>query len=96
MSVFLFRRKKNKTENKGETEVAGKSVFDLKCGECGKITKILIEGSARTRLDSLGVTVGKRITVLSFSLFKSGVLVGCGAVRLGLRKALARQIEVAT
>ncbi|MDE6597061.1 MAG: ferrous iron transport protein A [Clostridia bacterium] len=70
------------------------SVFDLKCGECAKITRITVEGSAKTRLDSLGVTVGKRVTVLSFSLFKSGVLIGCGAVRLGLRKALARQIEV--
>ncbi|MDE7305920.1 MAG: ferrous iron transport protein A [Clostridia bacterium] len=70
------------------------SVFDLKCGECAKIKRITDEASAKTRLDSLGVTVGKRVTVLSFSLFKSGVLIGCGAVRLGLRKYLARQIEV--
>ena len=89
MSVFLFGWKKQQ-----KTEASGNSVFDLKCGECAKITRIAVEGSAKTRLDSLGVTVGKRVTVLSFSLFKSGVLIGCGAVRLGLRKALAHQIEV--
>ncbi|MDE6001445.1 MAG: ferrous iron transport protein A [Clostridia bacterium] len=89
MSVFLFGRNKKPTAAN-----TGNSVFDLKCGECAKIKRITVEGSAKTRLDSLGVTVGKRVTVLSFSLFKSGVLIGCGAVRLGVRKALARQIEV--
>lgn len=88
MSVFLFGRKQQKTET------SGNSVFDLKCGERAKIKRVSVEGSARTRLDSLGFTAGKQVTVLSFSLFKSGVLIGCGAVRLGLRKSLAKQIEV--
>ena len=70
------------------------SVFDLKTGDVAEITKIGVTGGAASRLSSLGVTCGKRVTVLAFSLFKSSVLIGCGAVRLGIRKSLARQIEV--
>lgn len=70
------------------------NVYDLKLGERGVIIKIKLAGAAATRLNSLGITVGKEITVLSFSLFKSSVLIGCGAVRAGLRKSLAVSIEV--
>ncbi|MDE7181990.1 MAG: ferrous iron transport protein A [Clostridia bacterium] len=87
MGGFLFKRK-----NKREQALSG--IYALKQGECGKITKIDVTGNAAVRLSSLGITVGKKITVLSFSLFKSSVLIGCGAVRLGLRKSLATKIEV--
>ena len=70
------------------------SVFDLKKGESGIIKNCNFSGGAAARLNSLGITVGKQITVLSFSLFKSSVLIGCGAVRLGLMAALAKCIEV--
>lgn len=70
------------------------SVYDLKAGESAQITKINIAGGAAARLNSLGITAGKRVTAFAFSLFKSSVLIGCGAVRLGLRKAFATQIEV--
>ena len=70
------------------------SVFDLKAGDRAVIKKINISGVAGQRLSSLGITAGKRISVLAFSLFKSGVLINCGAVRLGIRKALAENIEV--
>ena len=70
------------------------SVFDLSAGESGYIKSCNLAGSAAARLVSLGVVAGKKITVLAFSLFKSSVLIGCGPVRLGLRKALAKQIEV--
>ncbi len=70
------------------------NVYGLKVGESGKITKINLSGSAATRLNSLGITVGKKVTALSFSLFKSSILIGCGAVRLGIRKATASLIEV--
>ena len=70
------------------------SVYDLKMGECAEITKIGIGGGARARLASLGIKVGERVEVLSFSLFKSSVLISCAAVRVGLRKSLAKQIEV--
>ena len=70
------------------------SVFDLKAGDSAVIKKINISGGAEQRLSSLGIVVGKRVEVLAFSLFKSGVLLGCGAVRLGVRKLLASKIEV--
>ena len=70
------------------------SVFDLSKGESGYIKSCNFSGSVSSRLSSLGITVGKKITVLSFSLFKSSVLIGCGAVRLGIRAALAKCIEV--
>ncbi|MDE5943759.1 MAG: ferrous iron transport protein A [Clostridia bacterium] len=70
------------------------SVYDLKAGESAKIVKIRISGSGAERLNSLGFEEGKIVTVLAFSLFKTGVLLGCGAVRVGVRKELARLIEV--
>ncbi len=70
------------------------SVYELKTGEKGKILSVMAEGAAGTRLSSLGIVKGKEVTVLSFSLFKSSILIECGAVRLGLRKAVALLIEV--
>ena len=70
------------------------SVYDLKVGQEGTIVKINFSGGAAARLTSLGITCGKRIEVLAFSLFKSSVLIGCGAIRLGIRKNLAKLIEV--
>lgn len=70
------------------------SLFDLKRGESAKISAIKVVGSARTRLTALGITVGETVEVLSFSLFKSSVLISCNAVRVALRKPIAKQIEV--
>ena len=70
------------------------SVFDLSKGDSGVIKSCNLTGSTLARLVSLGITAGKKVTVLSFSLFKGSVLIGCGAVRLGLRASVARNIEV--
>lgn len=70
------------------------SVFDLKAGEIAEISRIDIEGGARARLDALGIKVGEKVEVIAFSLFKSSVLISCAAVRVGVRKALAKKIEV--
>lgn len=70
------------------------TVYDLKAGETAKIIKINAKGGAAERLNSLGVVCGKRVTALAFSLFKSSVLIGCGTVRVGLRKSLAELLEV--
>ncbi len=70
------------------------SVFDLKAGDCALIKNCVISGSAAARLKSLGIVSGKKVTVIAFSLFKSSVLLSCGAVRLAIRKALAMQLEV--
>ena len=50
-------------------------VFDLKAGETGIIKSIDLSGSARERLTALGINVGERVEVISFSLFKSSVLI---------------------
>ena len=70
------------------------NVFDLKMGEVAKIKRIDLDGSALERLDAFGVKAGEQVEVLSYSLFKSSVLVSCNAVRLGIRKPLALKIEV--
>lgn len=69
-------------------------IFDLKAGDAAVITKMNIGGAALERLTALGIKAGRRIEVLSFSLFKSSVLISCNAVRVGLRKSLAEKIEV--
>ncbi len=69
-------------------------VFDLKQGETGVITKIELSGGARERLYSLGIREGEKIEVISFSLLKSSVLISCASVRVGIRKSIARKIEV--
>ena len=70
------------------------NVFDLKMGEIAKIKRIDLDGSALERLTALGLKVGERVEVLSYSMFKSSVLISCNAVRLGIRKPLALKIEV--
>ena len=71
------------------------TVFDLKKGEEGVVTAIKIEGNAAARLSALGLKVGTCVQALSYSLFKSAVLISFGAVRVGVRKPLAQKIEVA-
>ena len=70
------------------------NLFDLKAAQEAEVLKINLSGGAAERLSSLGITAGKRVTVLAFSLFKSSVLIGCGSVRVGVRKNMAKSIEV--
>ena len=70
------------------------TVFDLKKGERAKIEKINIEGGARARLTALGINEGEEVEILSYSLFRSSVLLLVGAVRVGVRKSLASKIFV--
>lgn len=70
------------------------TVFDLKKGEKAKVTAIKLESGGAARLNALGLKIGTCIQVLSFSLFKSAVLISFGAVRVGLRKSLANAIQV--
>ncbi len=70
------------------------TAFDLSVGESAAVAKLNISGSAKERLVSLGIAGGADITLLGFSLFKSSVLISCGAVRVAMRKNLAKKIEV--
>ena len=63
-------------------------------GKSGRIVKVDIFGSAGERLAALGFVKGASVTALSFSLLKSCVLLGGGAVRLAVGKQLASNIYV--
>lgn len=69
-------------------------IFSLKIGDFCIIVGLNMQGGILKRLNSLGFEVGKKIQVLSFSLFKSAVLLGCGSIKLGIRKDVATLIEV--
>ena len=70
------------------------TVYNLKKGESAKVVAIKLDSGAAARLNALGLKMGTCIQVLSFSLFKSAVLLSFGAVRVGLRKSLANAIQV--
>jgi Fe2+ transport system protein FeoA len=70
------------------------TVFDLKVGERAVVSQIECGGATTMRLRSLGIVAGKEVSVLAFSFFQSSVLVGCGNVRVGMRKRLAQKITV--
>jgi Fe2+ transport system protein FeoA len=46
------------------------------------------------RLVSLGINVGSKITVVSYSLFNTSVLILSGFIRVAMRKSIAQKIEV--
>ena len=70
------------------------TVFDLKVGESAKVKCVAGEGPATERLRSLGLKEGVRVKALAFSLFNGGILVAFDEVRVGIRKNLAKMIEV--
>lgn len=70
------------------------NIFDLSMGQTAVITNVGLGGGAKERLFSLGIREGERVEVINYSLFKSSVLISCSAVRVALRKSLARKIEV--
>jgi Fe2+ transport system protein FeoA len=70
------------------------TIFDLSVGQSAEILQIQLYGATALRLAAMGVAIKKRITVLSFSFFHSSILIGCGNVRLAIRKDLAQKIQV--
>ena len=70
------------------------TVLQLKKGQTATITCVNAPEKARARLSSLGFVSGQKVTLLGYSLFKSSVLLGCGAVRIAVRKEIALNIEV--
>lgn len=70
------------------------TVLNLKKGEEAEVVKINASGAEGARLSALGLKIGTHVQVLSYSLFKSSVLLGFGAVRLSMRAPLAGRIEV--
>ncbi|MCD8371977.1 MAG: ferrous iron transport protein A, partial [Clostridia bacterium] len=70
------------------------TIYDLKKGQSAVILNMNTDGKANARLCSLGISGGSKITILGYSLFKSSVLIGCGSVRIAVRKSIADKIEV--
>ena len=70
------------------------TVFNLQKNQSARITQMDVYGAPQRRLFSLGIVVGAKIKVISFSLFKSAVLISCGAIRLSMRKDFAKLIRV--
>lgn len=70
------------------------TVFDLKKGDTAVVKRVNLGGSAAARLAALGLKNDTCIKILSFSLFKSAVLLSFGGVRLGIRRPIAVNIEV--
>lgn len=70
------------------------TVFDLKKGQSATVTAVKLGGGEGARLWALGLKNGIQVQVLSFSLFKSAVLVEFGGVRLAMRREFAQNIEV--
>ena len=70
------------------------TVLDLKKGDKAIVKRVNLSGGAAARLASLGLKNNTCVTILSFSLFKSAVLLSFNAVRLGIRRPIAEQIEV--
>lgn len=70
------------------------TVLNLKKGEEAEVVKVNAAGAEGARLSALGLKTGAHVQVLSYSLFKSSVLLGLGAVRLSMRASLAERIEV--
>lgn len=69
-------------------------VFVLKAGESGIIKKMDLMDAQMARLVSLGIDVGSKITVVSYSLFNTSVLILSGFIRVAMRKSIAQKIEV--
>lgn len=70
------------------------TAYELKRGDIATITDIQVAGAAGERLYSLGFVRGAKIVALGWSLFRSSVLLGCGAVRLAVGRDIASAIEV--
>jgi Fe2+ transport system protein FeoA len=69
-------------------------VFVLKAGESGIVKKMDLMDAQMARLVSLGINVGSKITVVSYSLFNTSVLILSGFIRVAMRKSIAQKIEV--
>jgi Fe2+ transport system protein FeoA len=70
------------------------NLFDLSVGKSCKIVSVNVDSKAKERLYALNIKVGERATSLSFSTFKSTILVQCGPSRIAIRGEVARHIEV--
>lgn len=70
------------------------TAFFIPKNKSAEIVEITAPPAVANRLNTLGIKRGATVTLLGYSLFKGGVLLQCGAVRVGVRRRVAEQIEV--
>jgi Fe2+ transport system protein FeoA len=58
------------------------------------IKQVLVTGEVLSRLNSLGVSAGRRVTVKGTSIFNSSVMISAGSRLVAIRQALAEKIVV--
>ena len=67
---------------------------DAKKGNMYKIEEVLAVGVVKSRLQSISLTVGKRLVVKGWSIFNSSVLIEIDGRLVGIRKNIASKIKV--
>ncbi len=67
---------------------------DAKKGDKYKIEEVLAVGVVKSRLQSISLTVGKRLVVKGWSIFNSSVLIEIDGRLVGIRKNIASKIKV--
>lgn len=70
------------------------TAFSIPRGQIARVTKVDLVGKQATRLAQLGIRQGATVQMLGYSLFRSAVLLGVGAVRVAVDKTLATAVEV--
>ena len=58
------------------------------------IKQVLVVGEVLSRLNSLGVSVGRRVTVKGTSIFNSSIMISVNGRLVAIRQALADKIVV--
>ena len=67
---------------------------DAKKGNMYKIEEVLAVGVVKSRLQSISLTVGKRLVVKGWSIFNSSVLIEIDGRLVAIRKNIASKIKV--
>ena len=58
------------------------------------IKQVLVVGEVLSRLNSLGVSVGRRVTVKGTSIFNSSIMISVNGRLVAIRQAIADKIVV--
>ena len=69
-------------------------LVDMKLGQSGKVVDILGGHVVLTRLDSLGVRVGQKITKTGSTLMRGPVVIQIGTAKVAIGFGMARKVIV--
>lgn len=69
-------------------------LYNLKVGQCGKISAINVKEKTLKRLNDLGLCVGTQVSVVRFSPFFDPIEIKARDFYLAIRKSVAKKIVV--